>query len=114
MASGTRQQVQGSCVVHEVDFLAENRDRVLIGEAKFHNQLGTKSDLKVALYVGARVEDVRKKMHASGDRRQVEGWLVTNTKFTRAAVDYANCVNLNLISWGKVIATRVTNWPLSG
>ena len=95
----TRQQVKGACVTHEVDLFAENKDRLIIGEAKFHNQLGTKSDLKVALYVGARIEDIRKKTAATGDRRTVEGWLITNTKFTRSAVDYANCVNLNLISW---------------
>ena len=45
--------VQGACVEHEVDVVAEkNGERILV-EAKYHNSPDTKSDVKVALYVNA-------------------------------------------------------------
>ncbi len=91
--------VQGSCVEHEVDLVAENKEKLIVGEVKFHNELGLKSDLKVALYVKARVEDLKKWRSERGERRIDEGWLITNTKFTKAAVTYANCSGLKLVSW---------------
>lgn len=41
--------VQGVCVAHEVDVVAEKDDRHIMVECKFHNQPGLKSDVKVAL-----------------------------------------------------------------
>ncbi|MEK7567485.1 MAG: restriction endonuclease [Patescibacteria group bacterium] len=91
--------MQGSCVEHEVDLLAINDKKCLIGEVKFHNELGMKSDLKVALYVNSRVEDIKKYRQERGERAIDEGWLITNTKFSKAAVHYANCKGLKVLSW---------------
>ena len=69
-------------------------------EAKFHNELGIKSDLKVALYVKARWEDLEKEIFDFGGERKLnEGWLVTNTKFSESAVKYAKCRNMKLVGW---------------
>ena len=95
----SRQMLPGSCVEHEVDLVAYSPSKYLIGEIKFHNQLGLKSDLKIALYVHARVEDIRKFREKRGERRIDEGWLITNTKFTKAAITFANCSGLKLVSW---------------
>lgn len=91
--------MQGSCVEHEVDLVAYNTKKYLVGEVKFHNQLGMKSDLKVALYVDSRVTDLQKFRVERGERKIDEGWLITNTKFTKAAVQYANCRGLKVLSW---------------
>lgn len=91
--------MQGSCVEHEVDLVAQNDKKYLIGEVKFHNELGIKSDIKVALYVNSRFEDIRKYRSERGERTIDEGWLITNTKFTKAAVQYANCKGLKVLSW---------------
>lgn len=91
--------MQGSCVEHEVDIVAHNTKKYLVGEVKFHNQLGMKSDLKVALYVDSRVQDLQKYRSERGERRIDEGWLITNTKFSKAAVQYANCRGLKVLSW---------------
>lgn len=91
--------MQGSCVEHEVDLLAYNDQKFIVGEAKFHNQLGIKSDLKVALYVEARLEDLQKYRAERGERKIDECILITNTKFTKSAVAYANCRGLKIISW---------------
>lgn len=87
----------GRCAPHEVDVLAEKDGRRVGIEAKFHNEPGAKTDIKDALYVKARYEDLR----ASPDpaSRVDEGWLVTNTTFTRNAIRYAQCSNLALVAW---------------
>lgn len=97
----TRQTVLGGCVPHEVDVIAWNPAKLIMVEAKFHNELGTKSDLKVALYVKARVDDLMGNVFNYGgkERRVDEGWLVTNTKFSSTAVHYGVCQNLVMIGW---------------
>jgi hypothetical protein len=89
--------LMGRCVEHEVDVLLE-RDDIRIGiEAKFHNDPGGKTEIKDALYVHARYEDLQKAPERSS--RVQEGWLVTNTRFTRNVIRYAQCSNLSLIGW---------------
>jgi len=97
----TRQTVLGGCVPHEVDVVAWNKKKLIMVEAKFHNELGTKSDLKVALYVKARVDDLKGNVYDYGgeDRKLSEGWLVTNTKFSSTAIHYGVCQNLTMIGW---------------
>ncbi|HWO07200.1 MAG TPA: restriction endonuclease [Candidatus Paceibacterota bacterium] len=87
----------GRCAPHEVDVLAEKAGRRVGIEAKFHNEPGGKTDIKDALYVYARYEDLRRSPEKSS--RVDEGWLVTNTRFTRNAIRYAQCSNLTLIGW---------------
>lgn len=91
-------EVSGACVHHEVDVLAEKADEIIFIEAKFHNTLGFKSDVKVALYVHARFEDIEK-THPAGPAQKLSSVLVTNTSFTENAIQYARCVGLGLISW---------------
>jgi len=97
----TDQTLEGRCVHHEVDVVAWKEDKLELVEAKFHNEFGLKSDLKVALYVKARLEDlVAKKFMIGGkERSMTKGWLVTNTKFTSEAIKYAACAGLHLIGW---------------
>ncbi len=87
----------GRCAPHEVDVLAE-RDGKRVGiEVKFHNDFGGKTDIKDALYVWARYEDLKRAPAASS--RVDEGWLITNTRFTRNAIRYGQCNNLTMIGW---------------
>lgn len=93
--------VKGFCVEHEVDVVAWNKEKLIMVEAKFHNELGTRSDLKVALYVKARFEDLMKmKFDFGGERNLDEGWLITNTKFTSTAIEYGSCQGgIKMIGW---------------
>lgn len=95
------QTLPGTCVSHEVDVIAWNKEKLIMVEAKFHNELGMKSDLKVALYIKARFDDLRTETWNYGgfQRKLDEGWLVTNTKFTDQAIRYCECQNIKLIGW---------------
>ena len=90
-------ELQGRCAPHEVDVLAEKNGKRVGIEAKFHNDPAGKTDIKDALYVFARYEDLKKAPLESS--RVSEGWLVTNTRFTRNALRYAQCSNLTVIGW---------------
>ena len=87
----------GRCAPHEVDVVAERGGKRVGIEAKFHNDAGGKTDIKDALYVRARFEDLHAAPLAS--MRVDEGWLVTNTRFTRNAIRYAQCSGLTLLGW---------------
>ena len=97
----TRQTVLGGCVGHEVDVVAYNDKKLVMVEAKFHNELGTKSDLKVVLYVKARFDDLRDNVFSYGgeNRKITDAWLITNTKFSSTAIHYAVCKDMSLIGW---------------
>ena len=97
----TRQTILGGCVPHEVDVVAYNENKLIMIEAKFHNELGTKSDLKVVLYVKARFDDLKENVFDYGgiNRHITDCWLVTNTKFSSTAIHYGVCTNLTMIGW---------------
>lgn len=89
--------VMGACVEHEVDLVATKDDRRVYIEVKFHNERGIKSDLKVALYIAARFEDIAKVEKKDGKKEEI--WLMTNTKFSHSAIAYGLCKGLALIGW---------------
>lgn len=91
----------GFCVSHEVDVLMEKDNRHIFAECKFHNQQGIKTDVKVALYVHARFLDLQKghDLKEGVVSKIHEGWLITNTKLTLDAIQYAQCAGLTIIGW---------------
>lgn len=92
--------MQGRCAPHEIDIAAYSDTHSFVGEAKFHARPGIKTDLQVAMYSYARLLDLQGKMICSESICAVtEFWLITNTKFTTTAEDYANCVGVPLLSW---------------
>lgn len=85
--------MQGACVTHEIDLQIEKDGKKEIMEAKFHNQQGVKTDVQVLLYTYARFLDVQ-------EANSVEGvWIVTNTKLTLDAGNYARCKGVKIIGW---------------
>ena len=93
--------VNGKCAEHEIDVVAENDNEVIFMELKFHNNFGLKSDMKVALYVQARHDDLIKNNfgHYADSGKKSEFWLVTNTKFTSNSIKYAKCAGLKMVGW---------------
>ena len=105
----TGQTVKGQYVEHEIDVVAWNDDKLIMVEAKFHNQLGVKSDLKIVLYVKERFDDLSTQTFNYGgkERKLDEGWLVTNTKFTSTAIEYGSHQGNRLVMIGW-------NYPVHG
>lgn len=82
--------VKGKIITHEVDILAKKEKSYMI-ECKYHNEPGTSTNLHPALYTYARFLDLRNKPDIP--------WLVTNTKCSPDATDYARGVGLKITSW---------------
>jgi hypothetical protein len=95
------QIVQGACVEHEVDVVIHKEKETVFTEAKFHNTVGFKTDLKTVLYIQARITDIReaKKNSKGYDGSKISGLVVTNTKFTDKALQYAQCQGLEVLGW---------------
>jgi len=88
----------GRCVNHEIDIVASispstsEKEKKFLIECKYHNAPGIKTDLKDALCLWASFDDLRGKGFTCP-------WLISNTKFSKSAIQYANCRNIKLLGW---------------
>jgi hypothetical protein len=93
--------LEGNCVTHEIDVVAEKKGCTTIIECKFHGEEGRNCNVKVPLYIHSRYNDV--KAHWISKKSQTNtldrGWVVTNTRFTTHAIRYGKCADLYLLSW---------------
>ncbi|MBE15587.1 MAG: ATPase [Cytophagaceae bacterium] len=90
------QMVMGRCVDHEVDIIAKKSDTTAYIECKFHNDKGNNCDVKIPLYIHSIYRDI---IAAKKNKTTTEGWVVTNTRFTKDAIQYGRCAQLYLLSW---------------
>ncbi|HBX67020.1 MAG: ATPase [Balneola sp.] len=93
--------VNGNCVSHEIDVIAEKDDEHFMIECKFHNRKGHKCNVKIPLYIQSRFKDVERNWRSQSghEDKQHQAWVVTNTRFTTDAQQYGKCVGLKLLSW---------------
>lgn len=93
--------LQGECVTHEVDVLAEKDGNSYAVECKFHSDFRTSSSVQVPLYINSRFLDLQKRWNEDPKKTShlKQGWIVTNTRFTEDALTYGKCVGLHLLSW---------------
>jgi hypothetical protein len=95
------QILQGKCIPHEVDVLATNNEELLMIECKYHSQPGKVSDVKVSLYIHSRFRDLEStwKKQREYSEKKMSAWVVTNTRFSPDAVQYAICSDMKLLGW---------------
>lgn len=91
--------MKGVCLTHEIDVVAKKEKEIAIIECKFHNRSEVKSDVKVPLYINSRYQDIINYNSNLKNKDHFQGWLVTNTRFTEDAIQYAKCVGINLMGW---------------
>ncbi len=96
----TGQFLQGKCVTHEVDVVAQKNGQNIVAECKFHSDEGRNCNIKIPLYIHSRYRDI---LNFYGEKanseKPNEGWVVTNTRFTEDALKYGKCAGLYLLSW---------------
>ncbi len=93
--------LNGKCVTHEIDVIANRNNETTIVECKFHGEQGLNCNVKIPLYINSRYSDVKThwdKISKTGNTL-TKGWVVTNTRFTEDAIRYGNCCGLYLLSW---------------
>lgn len=96
----TGQILQGKCVTHEVDVVAQKNNQHIVAECKFHSEEGRNCDVKIPLYIHSRYHDILNFYGEShNSKKPNEGWVITNTRFTEDALNYGKCSGLHLLSW---------------
>ena len=93
--------VQGNCVQHEVDVIAQKEDKHYMIECKYHSDQGRFCNVKIPLYIHSRFLDVEKQWkHQKGHEAKLhKGGVYTNTRFTTDAIQYGKCVGMLMTSW---------------
>lgn len=93
--------LNGKCVTHEIDVTATKNKETIIVECKFHGEQGFNCNVKVPLYINSRYLDVKAHWDTNNqtESKLIEGWVVTNTRFTEDALKFGNCCGLHLLSW---------------
>jgi hypothetical protein len=110
--------LQGKCVTHEVDVIAEKDGKKILIECKFHSDQGRFCNVKIPLYIHSRFHDIKEHRNKKGGESVIfdEGWVVTNTRFTEDALLYGKCVDLKLVSWdtpkGESLKERIDHLGL--
>lgn len=91
-------KIPGKCISnHEMDIVAHKDNTIITAELKFHNSRSKKTDLKVALYMKARFDDIEESgFYGDSIPRKM---IITNTKFTENTKKYSKCVDIDVLSW---------------
>ncbi|MDX1285859.1 MAG: restriction endonuclease, partial [Draconibacterium sp.] len=93
--------VQGNCVQHEIDVIAQKDNNHYMIECKYHSDQGRFCNVKIPLYIHSRFLDVEKQWkHQKGHEAKLhKGGVYTNTRFTTDAIQYGKCVGMLMTSW---------------
>jgi hypothetical protein len=93
--------VNGHCVSHEIDIIAQRENRHILVECKFHSDQRRFCDVKVPLYIHSRFKDVEQELKKNNSHKETIflGGLVTNTRFSSDALKYGICMGMYLLSW---------------
>lgn len=104
--------VQGHCVNHEIDVIAQKDETHFMIECKFHNRQGYNCDVKIPLYIQSRFLDVEKQWKKSDGHAEKfhQGWVITNTRFSDDASQYGKCMNLQLVGWDYPKNNGLKDW----
>jgi len=113
--------LQGKCVTHEIDVVANKNENTTMVECKFHSDEGRNCNVKVPLYIASRFKDVKEHWDSKPHITELNsGWVVTNTRFTEDALQYGKCIGLKLLSWDypkedalKNIIDRLGLYPIT-
>lgn len=104
--------VQGNCISHEIDVIAERDQHHFMIECKFHNKQGYICDVKVPLYIHSRFLDVEQKWNLQDNHAEKfhQGWVVTNTRFSDDAMQYGKCIGMHLMGWDYPNKESLKDW----
>lgn len=104
--------VQGHCVNHDIDVIAEKDEHHFMIECKFHNRQGYVCDVKIPLYIQSRFLDVERQWKQLDGHAEKfhQGWVVTNTRFSGDAAQYGRCMNMNLVGWDYPKHNGLKDW----
>lgn len=95
------QVMEGKCISHEMDVVAQKNDELYLVECKFHSDRTRVGNVKVPLYIQSRFLDLKSGFSKDifSQYNTIQAWIITNTRFTKDAIDFARCSDLRLMAW---------------
>ncbi|MBT4856883.1 hypothetical protein HON52_01715 [Candidatus Uhrbacteria bacterium] len=93
------QDLEGSCVDHEVDVIAEKDGRKIFIEAKFRNNNRNYVNLKDTMATWSRFLDLVDGAAVGKCVHFDECWIVTNARFSDRARTFGVCKGIHMIGW---------------
>ncbi|MFH1631717.1 MAG: ATP cone domain-containing protein [bacterium] len=94
-------ELEGSCVRHEVDVIAEKDGRRFFIEAKFRNSFQDSVNLKDTMATWARFLDLVDGAAVGKCLHFDEPWIVTNAQFSDRALQFGVCKGIHMIGWNE-------------
>ncbi|MCD6471306.1 restriction endonuclease [bacterium] len=94
--------IRGKCVNHEIDIIAEKQNgkkTTYMIECKYHNAPGIYTGLKETLYTWSRFLDLKDGYQLNLCKKFDIPWMISNTKFSSDALEYAQCKKMKLLGW---------------
>lgn len=91
------QYLNGRCVSHEMDVIAEDKKKKYIGECKFRNRTGDRVDLNISMKMFSVMDDILNTNIPA--KNKLKPIIITNEKFTGQAIKYAQCKKIKLLGW---------------
>jgi Holliday junction resolvase len=116
------QNLEGKCISHEIDVVAVKDQELFLVECKFHSERTRVCNVKDPLYLQSRFTDVVAGLEVSVKKKykSIRQWVVTNTRFTKDAIDYARCCEMKLVSWNypldyslKILVDKHQLYPIT-
>lgn len=110
--------LQGKAVTHEIDVIALENGKLMLGECKFRNDVDAKIPVTTPMYFLSRFNDLKEtEFEFFGHKlKPTKGWLITNAYLTLDAISFADYYGIQLISWNypenSNIKTRVDSGGL--
>ena len=97
----TGQLIKGHSVMHEADVIAKKGEKTYWVECKFRNAEDTKISVTTPMYVLSRIKDISGINYNLFETQTkfTDGWLITNTYFTKDSVAFGEYYGLRLLSW---------------
>jgi hypothetical protein len=101
--------VDGKCISHEMDVIAQKDSVQHLMECKYRLDQGKHISIQVPLYVRSRVDDVAALRSGLPEYKDFtfKGWVVTNTRFSHDSMQYSQCSGLNLLAWDYPVGSSL-------
>jgi len=102
--------VKGRCVEYEIDSIAIKGEETVLVEVKHHLDYHTYTGLDVCRNARATYEDLTEGYSLGFNRFNItKAIVVSNTKFSEHAIQYANCRSIACIGWKFPVGKNLGN-----
>lgn len=98
------QVIQGFCVTHEIDGIAEKDGKTIYLEVKSHADPHSYTPFEVTLAAKAKWDDIKEGFKKGFNNHPFDKVLIVcNTKLTEHARKYADCIGLEHMGWNSPV-----------